>query len=309
MGAKIITAVGGLGNQMFCYAFYKKMCLEYPQINFLMDISDIWEKRYDRGAELLYAFTNIEIARATSSQILRAEHKFTFSYRGEGSRIIRKIIDLINGKYMNTHQKNCVTEEKFEAWHGKIPLQEWDNILFFDGYWQKIKYYTQYIEQLRNDFQFREIDDLQNIQFMDEIKKTDSVSIHIRRGDYVGETLDILDTSYYMEIIRNIQRRKPQCRFYIFSNDPEYVEKEYKWLKEKTIVKHNCEKESFRDMQLMSACKYNIIANSTFSLWAALLNDYPDRKIFYPSHYYKGIEMQDINLSGFVKINVNNQKD
>lgn len=308
MDRKLITSIGGLGNQMFCYAFYKKMCLEYPHINFLMDISDVWDGRYDRGAEFLHAFPNIKVNEATLAQIRKVEHKIAFTYRGKGSRLLRKIVDSINRKYMVSQKKYCVTETKFEEWGCKIPNEAWDDILYFDGYWQNLTYYEPYIAELKKDFQFLPFKDQKNIQLMKQIEDTESVSIHIRRGDYVGETLDILDTEYYTDIIKRIKQENPQSWFYFFSNDAEYVKKEYAWLKEKTIVEHNFGLESFRDMQLMSACKKNIIANSTFSIWAAILNNNPDKEVYYPSHYYEGIKMQDINLPGFVKVKVNNQK-
>ena len=308
MDKKIVTSIGGLGNQMFCYAFYKKLCMEYPQQTFFMDISDVWDRRYERGAEFLHAFPNIMINEATLAEIRQIEHKFAFRYRGKGSRILRKLVDHINTKYMMSKRKYCVTEERFKDWKSTIPDSEWSNILYFDGYWQDVSYYEQYINELKKDFQFIKIDDKKNQFLMKEIETTESVSVHIRRGDYVGEILDILDTKYYSDIIKNIQQENPHSWFYFFSNDAEYVKKEYAWLKEKTIVEHNCGLESFRDMQLMSACKKNIIANSTFSIWAALLNDNPYKKVYYPSHYYAGIEMQNINLPGFVKMQVNKQK-
>lgn len=308
MDKKLINSIGGLGNQMFCYAFYKKMCLEYPHKDFLMDITDIWDGRYERNAEFLHVFPNIRINEATSVQVRHAEHKITFTYRGKGSRLLRTIVDFINSKYMVGQKEYCVTEDKFEEWGRTIPNDAWDNILYFEGYWQTLSYYEPYIDELRKDFTFLQLQDQKNMQLMKEIEAAESVSVHIRRGDYVGETLDILDTEYYTDIIKNIKRERPQSWFYFFSNDAEYVKKEYTWLKEKTIVEHNSGLESFRDMQLMSACKNNIIANSTFSIWAAILNDNPDKSVYYPSHYYEGIKMQDINLPGFVKVQVKNQK-
>lgn len=308
MDKKLITSIGGLGNQMFCYAFYKKMCLEYPHKEFLMDITDIWDGRYKRGAEFLHVFPRIRINEATPAEVRYVEHKITFTYRGKGSRILRKIVDFINSKYMISQKKYCVTETEFEKWGRKIPIDAWENITYFEGYWQNVAYYEPYIDELRRDFQFTRLKDKKNIELMKEIETAESVSVHIRRGDYVGEILDILDTEYYTDIIKNIKRERPHSWFYFFSNDAEYVKKEYAWLKEKTIVEHNSGLESFRDMQLMSACKNNIIANSTFSIWAAILNNNPDKTVYYPSHYYEGIKMQDINLPGFVKVQVINQK-
>lgn len=308
MNKKLVISIGGLGNQMFCYAFYKKMCLEYPNQKFLMDITSVWDGRYERGAEFLHAFPGIRINEATPAEVRYAEHKITFTYRGKGSRLIRTIVDLVNSKYMISQKKYSVTEAKYEEWGNKIPNDVWDHISYFEGYWQTLSYYEPYIDELKKDFTFLQFQDQKNIQLMKEIETAESVSVHIRRGDYVGETLDILDTEYYTDIIKNIKRERPHSWFYFFSNDAGFVKKEYAWLKEKTIVEHNSGLESFRDMQLMSGCKSNIIANSTFSMWAAVLNNNPNKKVYYPSHYYEGIRMQDINLPGFIKVQVKAQK-
>ena len=70
--------------------------------------------------------------------------------------------------------------------------------------------------------------------------------------------------------------------FYFFSDDTEYVAEKYGWLQNKIIVQNNKKEKSFRDMQLMSLCQYNIIANSTFSLWAALLNKNKNKEVLCP---------------------------
>lgn len=205
-----------------------------------------------------------------------------------------------------------MTEESFrkcrdnrEKREGKI---NWNEIRYFDGYWQTIAYYEDFLQELKQDFTFAPLEDEENQALLCRMQSQESVSVHVRRGDYVGETLDILDTAYYSEIIKNIQKERPESWFYFFTNDAAYVEKEYEWLEKKKIVKNNTKLESFRDMQLMSACRHNVIANSTFSIWAALLNDSPERKVYYPSYYYEGIPMQDIRLPGFIRVTVKGQE-
>ena len=153
---------------VFCYAFYKKLCLEYPEISFAMDISDVWDGRFERGAEFLRVFPNVEIQEATAGEILQTEHKFTFRYRGKGSRLIRKGVDSVNARYMRGRKKYCVTEDVFEEKKRIISENEWGNIFYFDGFWQNIEYYRPYIEQLQNDFVFAGIDDEKN---RDMVKK------------------------------------------------------------------------------------------------------------------------------------------
>lgn len=304
MNKILVTSIGGLGNQMFCYAFFKKLQIEYPDIEFKMDLSSIWDPRFERNAEFLRVFPNINVEEACAKEIWNHEGKITFTYRGKGSRLIRKIIDTCNTFLMKSKRKKCITEENYEQFRQCTKKLSQEDVLYFDGFWQQIADYIEYLPQLKNDFVFSKIDDEENQKLLKQIINENSISVHVRRGDYVGETLDILDTSYYSKIIKEIQKENLNNKFYFFTNDPEYVEKEYAWLSQKIIVKHNTGLNSFRDMQLMSACKHNIIANSTFSIWAALLNPNKEKKVYYPSHYYKGIEMQDITLDGFIKIPV-----
>lgn len=307
MEKKLVTSIGGLGNQMFCYAFYKKLCKEYPDVPFYMDISDVWDGRYERGAEFLRVFPNIKIKEATAKDIREIEGKYTFTYRGKGSRYLRKVIDLINKRTMEPKKKFCITEELFEKKKGVITEKDWDEIKYFDGFWQNVEYYLPYMDELQNDFQYVAIEDEENRRVMKKIEDTYSVSVHVRRGDYVGEVLDILDTEYYSDIIRKVLEKHPESVFFFFSNDSEYVKREYAWLENKMIVEHNTGMNSFRDMQLMSMCKENIIANSTFSMWAGMLNPHKERVVYYPSHFCQNTKMRDINLSGFVKCKVKNQ--
>lgn len=302
----LVNSIGGLGNQMFCYAFYIKLKNEYPNVNIKMDLSSVYDSRYERNAEFLRVFPAITIDEASAKEIWKVERKITFTYRGSGSRLIRKIVDYCNNLLMKSKMDICITEEKYKqemVADEKNILDEYGN-LYFDGFWQQIEYYKNYIPQLKNDFIFAEIEDETNKEILRRITEQESISVHVRRGDYVGETLDILDTSYYTKIIKELQKNNPNSIFYFFTNDSEYVEQEYSWLKEKEIIKNNIGINSFRDMQLMSSCKHNIIANSTFSIWAALLNSNQDRKVYYPSHYYQGVEMQDINIDGFIKVSV-----
>lgn len=300
---KIVTAIGGLGNQMFCYAFYKKLKSEFPNIEFRMDLSDIWDNRFENNMELYASFPNLRIDEATSKEIWKSEGKLVNYYRGPASKLVRKFVDKCNTFTMKNKRNKAYTEEQYMK---KPMLTETDieNINYFDGFWQNIDFYIPYLEELqKNDFKYAEIKDKCNQEIAEKIASTNAVSLHIRRGDYVGESLDILTTKYYEKIIRHIMETEENPHFYIFSNDSDYIEREYQWLDNKTIVKNNLEiQSSFRDMQLMSLCRINVIANSTFSIWAALLNQNQDKKVFYPDHYYVGIEMQEIHLKGFYRI-------
>nr|MCR5673710.1 alpha-1,2-fucosyltransferase [Lachnospiraceae bacterium] len=133
-----------------------------------------------------------------------------------------------------------------------------------------------------------------------------SVSIHVRRGDYLSAKYSdrflSLDRSYYEPAVNIVREHFSDPEFYIFSEDPEFVEKEFAWLDNKTIVNINNGDDSFRDMQLMSKCKANIIANSTFSQWASILNENPGHITVYPAIYMSGEDTEDRKMPGWIRV-------
>lgn len=302
----IINGLGGLGNQMFCYAFYKKLSMEYPEKEFVIDLDGIYDPRFEGNCELFHVFPSLRAKIADPFYVLSKEHKISLRYRGPGSRVLKKGVQLFNQKLLRTSEKCRVTEQLFKQWNNEVAPEKWNTISFFDGFWQDIDLYKDCWEEIIADFKYREIQDVANMKMLQEIKNTDAVSVHVRRGDYSGDyKFDILGTEYYSKIICSIQEKKPESIFYFFSNDPAYIKNNYSWLDRKVIVDINYGKDSYKDMILMSACKTNVVANSTFSIWASFLNENDDRIVFYPSHYFRNERPLDYDcFYGFHKVKV-----
>ena len=301
----MIEMEGRLGNQMFIYAFYKEMCKRFPDINFKVDISTVYQKKYERGLELTYVFPGLDIEFASALETYSIEKKLTFKYRGKGSRILRNITDGINAKRRKKIESSIVTDKSLSGGDlSEISREKIESIRFFSGFWQKVSYYKDSILDLQQDFKFREMTDSYDIELAQRIANTNSVSVHIRRGDYVGEVLDILDADYYKRIVSEILKENPDTTLFFFSDDIEYINEHFGDI-DKIIVSANRDDFSnFRDLQLMSMCRTNVIANSTFSLWAALLNNNPDKRVYYPSKFTKDEEAQMIELPGFIRVDV-----
>ena len=302
----LVNSLGGLGNQIFCYVFYKKLCHDYPDRRFLMDISGSYNKYYDRNAEFLHLFPDAPVDISSKSMTLKLEHRLKVRYKGKGHRFLIYAADFLNENVLHAPEGACVTDSQFDKWGCTIPDDRWNEIVFFDGFWQNMDYYRDIWDEITKDLVYRAIDDEPNLKMLAMIGQTESVAVHIRRGDYIGaRSFDILDDQYYFRIINRIMDRNPDSTFFFFSNDPGYVEKTYEWLCNKIIVNINHDKESYKDMQLISACKTNIVANSTFSIWGAFLNRNPDRKVYYPSHYlYRARPLDYSFLHGFEKVEV-----
>ena len=138
------------------------------------------------------------------------------------------------------------------------------------------------------------------------MKRYNSVSIHVRRGDYLNgyyyETLGkICDIAYYQRAIGTIKERVDNPHFYIFSDDPDYVT-ENLTIENATFVNFNRGNDSWQDMYLMSQCKHNIIANSTFSWWGAWLNNNPQKVVVAPSHWFANMDNDEIVLPEWIRL-------
>ena len=162
------------------------------------------------------------------------------------------------------------------------------------------------MDEIRRHFRFPEITDEENREIAERITSCNSVSIHVRRGDYLSSVYEnmfvALGRDYYEKAVDHICGRVEDPEFFIFSDDPGFVRTEFSWLENKHIVTGNSGDDSYRDMQLMSLCKHNITANSTFSQWGALLNENEGHITVYPSAYLKGRDNEFKESDGWVRI-------
>ena len=145
-----------------------------------------------------------------------------------------------------------------------------------------------------------------NVRMLARIRESNSVSIHVRRGDYLSSTYSsqfiALGREYYEGAVKYIRGKITDPEFFIFSDDAQYIREAFNWLDNKEIVDINKGNDSYKDMMLMSNCKSNIIANSTFSQWAALLNDNPGRIVVYPAKYLSYEDSEVKSLKGWVRM-------
>jgi hypothetical protein len=268
---------------MFQYALAKS--LQASGKNVTLDSSML---RYDGNHAELSLFPKI-----------REEYKEADSYLiaklGDCNKsILHKVKRKIIG-YKKTH-----VLEKDYAYNPSV--FDMDNV-YLEGYWQSEKYFSNIESQIRSLYTFPEITDKSNLDLADKIKSCNSVSIHIRRGDYLSEKNapmhgNICTKAYYDNAIKYISENVANPQFYIFTDDAEWARQQYKG-EEYTIVDQNHADNSFRDMQLMSMCKHNIIANSSFSWWGAWLNPNKDKIVTAPPKWFNLADTPDIWCDGW----------
>jgi len=142
-------------------------------------------------------------------------------------------------------------------------------------------------DALIQEFLFPALAEAHNLEYLDNMCGCNSVSVHIRKGDYMQSAMFNLKPSYYAEAKNIIEERVPDVKYFIFTDDKEAIDEYINIFEDSVVVEGNIMENAYKDMQLMSYCKHNIIANSTFSFWGAYLNGNPRKVVVAPSKVHK----------------------
>lgn len=281
LGKKIVKFNGGLGNQMFQYAFSYalskhlnvKVLLDFWWFEAVKTHKNVTPRKFE-----LDAF-NIEYEVATDKDlgIVVKEDK-------------RSVWQKISGDIFKVKKHESLKNIFLE----KTPF--FDKSLFvnpkyyyYDGYFQNEKYFKTCRKDLLKIFCLKQELDVKNQQILENVKNLNSVSIHVRRGDYV--TLEcaknyhgVCPLEYYEKAIKYIAKQVQNPHFFLFSDDIEWVAKNLKIDYPFTVVNFN-QGQGWLDLELMKNCKHNIIANSSFSWWGAWLNENPNKIVVAPKNW------------------------
>lgn len=294
----LVKLSGGLGNQMFQYAFGKQLALKNNTV-LVLDTSFLQSKlpfkkwttpmRYElhifninaaikpnfiTSNILLYPFAKAEYMIRTKwyamKYTLQAENDFAF-----------------NSNFLNANDNSYVT-----------------------GNFQSEKYFKSIENEIRNDFTFNAKPDAVNLEWQEKIKECNAVSIHIRRGDYLSISRNAkkfasVPISYFKTAIKLVATKIANPVFFIFSDDLDWAKENLSTEFPVFFVGDNSSAlTAYRDMELMSLCKHNIISNSTFSWWAAWLNRNHEKIVISPQKWFEdsSINSTDIYPSEWIKL-------
>lgn len=291
----ITNIIGGLGNQMFQYAAGRALSLKY-KTPLLLDISGYAKYGLHQGFELQKIFNSkAEIASNTDIYKILGWQSLPF---------FRRVLSR-SGMAVLRH-KNYIIEPYFHYWPSFNQLTK-DS--FLQGYWQSEKYFTDVAEEIRKDFTFKIPMKNKNAELVLQMHQNNSVSLHIRRGDYVSNPKvmsvhGLCSVKYYQMAIKYIAEQVHSPNFYIFSDDILWVKNNLKIDFPHYYINQNHGAESFNDMRLMSLCKHNIIANSSFSWWGAWLNANIDKLVVAPHQWFATNDRnsQDLVSASWIKI-------
>ena len=307
----VLRFTGGLGNQMFQYALYRYLKRKYPRETVKADISWYsWNKAH-QGFELNRLFKRadnpaFELDEAKVGEIFRVSGKLP--QKNELIRYFNRIVRLLGER---SFEEKHIFEDGHEHSHEEL-RRRIDNIppgkdAYITGYFLDEVYYRNDLEELRNCFTFDIVNlSQENREILERIDECESVSIHVRRGDYLSktysDTFKILSEDYYRKAVDHIKERITVPRFFIFSDDKEFALSAFNYLENKEVVTGNSGENSYLDMFLMSRCRYNITANSTFSEWAGLLNSFEKAIIIYPREYLSDKDSEIKTIEGWVRL-------
>lgn len=293
----IIQVAGGLGNQLQQYALYRKLVRMGKEVR--LDLSwfdkvQLMESDKTKGKTEMPVITKRKLE-------LKYFDRLVYEACNDEDR--QRLIgdDTLKGKMRRKLLPFTVKHfQESKMYHPEIFTYD---DMYLSGYFACEKYYADILYDLREKIQFPPSDNPMNRKMADEMTKCNSVSVHIRRGDYLNPENaemfgNICTDAYYESAVMLLKKQIPDAQFYIFSDDIKYAGGKYTG-EEYTIVDINHGKDSFYDMWLMSKCKHNICANSTFSFWGARLNGNEGKIIIRPtihknSQTFVQTEMEDL---------------
>jgi hypothetical protein len=286
----IIQLKGGLGNQMFQYALYMELKSRGKEVKIDDETGFVDDKL---RIPVLQRF-GIEYDRATREEVVQ----ITDSKMDIFSRIRRKL----------TGRKTFRIDEESGLFNPKIlELDE----AYLVGYWQSDKYFPSedVKAQLKETFEKRPQEIMQDSvswTTLQQIECCESVSLHIRRTDYIDEEHihihNICTENYYKSAIDSIRKRYPGAVFFIFTDDKEWCKEHFRGPKFFVVELDENINTDIAEMMLMSKCKHHIMANSSFSWWSAWLNDNPGKIVIAPEKWINNRKMDDIYTDRMTKM-------
>lgn len=277
----IVDITGQFGNQMFQYALGRHLQLRGRRVLYY---TGYFRERPEHDFALPRIF-GLDLPQATTNQVLACREDR------------HRMIDRVRRKVFGRHER-VFTEVGTGSLAYKPEVFDFKRGLI-DGYWQSEKYFLPVADVIRKEFTFPEASD-RNKALAQELSETLSVSIHVRRGDYLGG-FPVMDETYYNPAMAYFTEKYGEVRFYVFSNDIPWCRDHLK-AERITFVDWNTGKDSPFDMWLMTQCKHNIVANSSFSWWGAWLNQNEGKEVIAPRIWFYDEETPDVYCKNWIVI-------
>ena len=276
MGKVVVRIVGGLGNQLFCYAAARRLSIANNMELLLDDVSGFdGDHAYRRSSQLDHF--HIPCFRATAAERL------------EPLARVRRYLGRRMNRRLPFERRSFIRQEGFDFDARLLDVKPQGN-LHLEGYWQSEAYFSDVADVIRDDLRIRAPGDSANQQLARRIRDGASVALHMRFFDPpAGGGINNAPGDYYTRAIARMEMLAPDAHYFVFSDQPGAVRGRIALPDHRlTVVSHNTgDAMAYADLWLMTLCRHFIIANSTFSWWGAWLAGQPAKKIIAP-----GFEMR-----------------
>lgn len=266
----IVQATDGLGNQLFQYAIGRKLSLLYKTDLFI----DTTHFINNKHRQFLLNFLYTKFSEINNYKRFALKHPLSFLKLRSGVLTIFQEDHRLSGNSLQ-FTKNS----------------------FLKGYWGEEDYFKDIRNILLEDLKLKKEYQTNLFQLIQrEVSQVNSVSIHVRRGDYLEDKnkflFENLNISYYNNAIELITSKVPNAKFYIFSDDINWTKRNLPIKSDHVYVNESNSLKDFEELILMSSCTHNIIANSTFSWWGGWLNKNVNKLVIQPKNWYKDKDLQ-----------------
>jgi hypothetical protein len=293
----IVKLKGGLGNQLFQYAFGRALAAR-TGAPLRFDL-----RYYFDGPPapfLTYGLGNFDcrVEIATESDLREC---VPFGVRGRRlAETYGTSAPPLSARLLNYHWELQwpSTWARFDVprrWRFDPGVFDVDPPAFFNGYWQTERYFADVSDALRREITVDHELAGENRRLAAEIDDSTAVAMHVRRGDYVDRG-DALPATYFERALSTIGDQVPEPHVYVFSDDIEWTRRNVSIPYPTTFVTHNDSETDYEDLRLMRLCDHAVISNSTFSWWGAWLNDTGDKRVVAPGYWYDGNRTAELDV-------------
>lgn len=268
-----ILVYGGLGNQLFQIAFgqslklsYKNLDIDYINFTEFAKTKRVWELDYLK-------IKPVKISKIKLSSIF----------------LKRKINSNLNKLWPKLNFLGIIDEYKYNLDSNFFDIKK---KFIFDGYWQSERYFSKHGEDIKRFL---------NSPFKSIKNKNEKVAVHIRLGDYLSTPQGrsnhlVCDFDWYKKAISYLKDVNNNFKFTIFSDEIDFVKKEFQYLSNVDIYNSDYTKNAYEDLYKMASFDHFIISNSSYSWWASYLGEKENSKIIAPNYWFKNIKTKELPI-------------
>jgi len=284
----VVRLKGGLGNQMFQYAFGTYLATKY-NTKLKLDLSFLLDRTPRDDA----VFRNYELDIFDLKGVNFAKENDLAKFGLSDSRLLNSI----NYRIFNCSKRYSIIREAHFSFH-ESELSFPKNI-YLDGYWQSEKYFIDIENIIRCDFKFKNKLFAECANLAERIESTQSLCVNVRRADFLhlessAKTLGFIGQDYFYRAVDLLSEIIHDFEIFVFSDDMDWCVKNLEFRSKTTFVTHDYKGEKFGDyLQLMTKCKHFVIPNSSFGWWAAWLNRNSDKIVIAPKRWFADDKLQN----------------